>query len=190
MASPAEYYEEVRGRWGKDAVFGHVDVQQACWSPFSSTKMEHFPKMDNFDLTYLNSISDTSQYPASQCAMGENIYMYRHMASSGAESMNAAYKEVHARTAMDCLNVCIALTNHECVRFLRHKEQAWQMESVLTPAGVEELTSIVHEISDTIFGKLSRNRMMNGNACYRGVVWDPIGTHVHSQRISLWKVYL
>jgi hypothetical protein len=36
-------------------------------------KMEHFPKMDNFDLTYLNSIPDTSQYPASRCAMGENI---------------------------------------------------------------------------------------------------------------------
>jgi hypothetical protein len=114
-------------------------------------KMEHFPKMDNFDLTYLNSIPDTSQYPASRCAMGENIYMYRRSASSGAESMNAAYKEVRARTAVDCLNACIILTKSECVRFLRHKEKAWQTESVLTPAGVEELTSIVHEISDTMF---------------------------------------
>jgi hypothetical protein len=36
MALPPEYYEEVWGRWGEDTVFGHVDVQQACWSPFSS----------------------------------------------------------------------------------------------------------------------------------------------------------
>jgi hypothetical protein len=77
--------------------------------------------------------------------------MYRRTASSCAESMNVTYKEVRAHTAVDCLNVCIVLTNSECVRFLRHKEKAWQTESVLTPAGVEELTSIVHEISDTIF---------------------------------------
>ena len=114
-------------------------------------KLEHFHKMDNFDLTYLNSIPDTSQYPASRCAMGENIYMYRRTASSGAESMNAAYKEVRARTAVDCLNACILLINTECLRFLSHKEKAWKTETVLTPAGVEEMTSIVNEISDTSF---------------------------------------
>jgi hypothetical protein len=49
--------------------------------------------------------------------------MYHRLASSSAESMNAAYKEVCTRTAVDCLNACIVLKKSECVRFLRHKEK-------------------------------------------------------------------
>ena len=67
-------------------------------------KTEHFPKMDNFDLNYLNSVPDTSQYPAAWCGQGNDIYMYLHSASNGAEAMNTANKEVCERTAMDLLN--------------------------------------------------------------------------------------
>ena len=158
-------------------------------------KMEHFPKMDNFNLTYLNSIPDTSQYPASRCDMGENIYMYRRTASSGAESMNVAYKEVRARTAVDCLNACLVLTHRECVRFLRHKEQAWQTESVLTPAGVEEITrSIVDEISDTISWVTVMEQddewkcLVQRSGVIQSVhMYIPKGAN---EWISLWKVYL
>ncbi len=157
-------------------------------------KMEHFPKMDNFNLTYLNSIPDTSQYPASWCAMGENIYMYRRMVSSGAESMNVAYKEVRARTAVDCLNACLVLTHRECVRFLRHKEQAWQTESVLTPAGVEEITSIVDEISDTISWVTVMEQddewkcLVQRSGVIQSVhMYIPKGAN---EWFSLWKVYL
>jgi hypothetical protein len=108
--------------------------------------------MDNFDLNYLNSISDTSQYPAARCGQGDNIYMYHRSASSGAEAMNAAYKEVRARTAVDLLNACLLLIKLESDRFHGHKKNAWQLESLLTPAGVEEIRSVVvDEISETSF---------------------------------------
>jgi hypothetical protein len=35
--------------------------------------------------------------------------------------------------------------------FSQTQRKAWQTESVLTPAGLEELTSVVDEISDTMF---------------------------------------
>jgi hypothetical protein len=77
-------------------------------------KTEHFPKMDNFDLNYLDSIPDTSQYPAARCRQGKNIYMYHRSASSGAEAMNAANKEVFPRTVVDLLNSCLLLIKLEC----------------------------------------------------------------------------
>jgi hypothetical protein len=64
-------------------------------------KREHFESMKTKDIQYLNNLTDESQYPAAQCAMGENIYMY-HCSSSGAvESMNRANSEMRARTAVD-----------------------------------------------------------------------------------------
>jgi hypothetical protein len=62
------------------------------------TKEQHMPKMHNSDLYYLNSLTDTSQYPAARCAMGENIYMYHRTSSAAVESINAANKEICQRT--------------------------------------------------------------------------------------------
>ena len=57
-------------------------------------KEEHMPKMHNSDLNYLNRLTDTSQYPAARCAMGNGIYMYHRTSSAAVESMNAANKEI------------------------------------------------------------------------------------------------
>ena len=62
---------------------------------------------------YLNSPTDESQYPAARCAMGENIYLYDHEASSGVESMNKANKPARDRAAVDVVNAIMLLLNME-----------------------------------------------------------------------------
>lgn len=64
-------------------------------------------------LKYLNSPTDQSQYPAARCAMGENIYLYDHEASSGVESMNKANKPARDRAAVDVVNAIILLVQME-----------------------------------------------------------------------------
>lgn len=64
-------------------------------------------------LKYLNSPTDESQYPAARCAMGENIFLYDHEASSGVESMNKANKPARDRAAVDVVNAMILLVQME-----------------------------------------------------------------------------
>ena len=64
-------------------------------------------------LKYLNSIPDETQYPAVRCAMGENIFLYDHEASSGVESMNMANKPARDRAAVDVVNAMILLLGME-----------------------------------------------------------------------------
>jgi hypothetical protein len=88
------------------------------------------------DLQYLNSINDEEQYPGSRCAMEEEgIYMYQQSASTAVESMNAANKEMRARTAVDALNATLLLIRLECDRFQRMKQEAWGDDSGLTLHG-------------------------------------------------------
>ncbi len=69
--------------------------------------------------------------------MEEGIYMYQQSALNAVESMNAANKEMHARTAVDTLNATLLLIRLECNRFLRMKQEAWGDDSFLTPRGKE-----------------------------------------------------
>jgi hypothetical protein len=72
-------------------------------------KDQYMPKMHNSDINYLNKFPDISQNPASRCTLGEGIYMYHQTSSDAVESMNAANKEIHQRTAVDLLNASILL---------------------------------------------------------------------------------
>jgi hypothetical protein len=73
--------------------------------------------------------------------MDEGIYMYQQSASSAVESMNAANKEMHARTAVDTLNMTLLLIRLECNRFDRMKQEAWGNDSFLSPCGKDEYDS-------------------------------------------------
>ncbi len=75
-------------------------------------------------LQYLNNLTDESQYPAAQCAMGENIYLYHRSSSGAVESMNRENIEMRARTAIDLPNATILLLKLECARFNRMKQEA------------------------------------------------------------------
>jgi hypothetical protein len=110
-------------------------VQCRTQEQVNSMKEKYMPKMHNLDINYLNKLTDTSQYPASRCAMGEGIYMYHQMSSAAVESMNAANKEIRQRMAVDLLNVSILLIRLECNRFNKMKELAWRSDNELTPRG-------------------------------------------------------
>ena len=56
-------------------------------------------------VNYLKKLNDEQQYPAAQCAMGDDICMYNKSASLGVESMNQANSVARERTAVDVLNV-------------------------------------------------------------------------------------
>jgi hypothetical protein len=71
----------------------------------------------------------------------EGIYMYQQSASSAVESMNAATKEMRARTAVDALNATLLLIRLECNRFQRMKWEAWGDDSGLTPRRKDEYDS-------------------------------------------------
>ena len=64
-------------------------------------------------LKYLNTPTDESQYPAARCAMGDNIFLYDHEASSGVESMNKANKPARDRAAVDVVNAIMLLLEME-----------------------------------------------------------------------------
>jgi hypothetical protein len=94
------------------------------------------------DLRYLNSINDEEQYPGARCAMADKgIYMYQRPASSAVELMNAANKEMQARTAVDALNATLLLIRLECNRFQRMKQEAGGDDLGLTPRGKDEYDS-------------------------------------------------
>ena len=91
---------------------------------------------------YLLKLPDNVQYPASQCAMGQNICMYGCSASSGVESMNKANMEARKATAVDALNAAMTLLRIESKRYETFKKMAWQNNLPLTPkrmAAMEEL---------------------------------------------------
>ncbi len=100
-----------------------------------STRNMYIKHMSAKDLGYLNTIDDEAQYPWARCAMDEGIYMYQKSASSAVESMNAANKEMCARTALDALNATLLLIRLECNRFDRMKQEAWGDDSFLSLRG-------------------------------------------------------
>jgi hypothetical protein len=64
--------------------------------------------------------------------------MYHRTSSAAAESMNAANKEMRAKTAVDPLNPCILLLRMECKRFVKRRQLAWAMDTELTSRGKVE----------------------------------------------------
>ena len=70
-------------------------------------------KLTAQQLAYLHNQTDTSQYPAARCAMGENIFLYDHEASSGVESMNQANKAAREMSAVDVVNAIMLLLKME-----------------------------------------------------------------------------
>jgi len=64
-------------------------------------------------LAYLNNTPDASQYPAARCAMGDNVFLYDHEASSGVESMNKANKPAREMAAVDVVNAIMLLLKME-----------------------------------------------------------------------------
>ena len=71
------------------------------------------PKLSATQVRYLKDIVDERQYPAARCAMGHNVYLYDHEASSGVESMNQANKKARERAAVDVVNAIMLLVEME-----------------------------------------------------------------------------
>jgi hypothetical protein len=86
-------------------------------------------------LKYLNTIGDEGQYPSSKCRIGgidNQIFMYRHSASSAVELRNPANKSACARTAVDGVCLTRLLSNLSATRYQEKKEEA-KWEEALTP---------------------------------------------------------
>ncbi len=112
---------------------------------------KHFKSMKSKDIQYLNNPIDESQYPAAQCAMGENIYMY-HCSSSGAvESMNSASSKMRAQTAVDLPNATILLLKLECTQFNKTKQKAWGGNFILTRQGKAEYEATFTNLNPSHF---------------------------------------
>ena len=61
-----------------------------CKTHFDVLKLaeKHFDQMSEKAVAYLtDSVPYESQFPASRCAIGQNIYMYKRSTSSGGESI-------------------------------------------------------------------------------------------------------
>ena len=81
----------------------------------------------------MEGLSYESQFPASQCAMGPNIYMYMRSTSLGGELMNNANNTVRQATAVDCINATILLLRLESEPFAKQQTAAWNHEGYFTP---------------------------------------------------------
>ncbi len=109
-------------------------------------KDKYMPMMHTKDIQYLNNLADSEQYPASRCAQGHGIYMYHRSTSAAVESMNAANREMRAKTAVDPLNACILVMKLECKRFNKQQAKAWSSDCFLTPRGTVEYKEVFEGI--------------------------------------------
>ena len=112
-------------------------------------------------LEYLSHVNDTSQYPASRCAMGENVIMYGRSASSGNESMNRANMRARERHGVDLVVATMLLLKLVSRRYENKKAIAWNegWTSMLTRKGMEKcnecfenvhLRNFRYEVQETI----------------------------------------
>jgi len=110
-----------------------------------------FPQMARKDIVYLNKLADTSQYPAAQCNMRDDVYMYHRQAPAGAESMNAANFSIRQRTSIDLNNAMLLLIELECKRYRKQQAEAWNHDSVLTSRGNLEFDESFNDLNHTQF---------------------------------------
>ncbi len=73
--------------------------------------------------------------------------MYHCTLSAGVESMNAANREMRAKTAVDPLNACILLLRMECKGFVKQRQLAWAMDTEHTSRGKVEYDEVFSNIS-------------------------------------------
>ena len=99
------------------------------------------------DRHYLTKIRDKKQYPAAQCAMGQDICMYGKSASAGVESMNRANKTVREKMAVDILNTAILLLQMEGNCYHKWKDKAWGRELPMTPKGMEHMEMVFKDVN-------------------------------------------
>lgn len=92
-------------------------------------------RMTPRDVAYLASIPDAEQYPAARCAMSHAVVMYGRSSSASVESMNAANRDIRARTSVCLVNATILLMALECERYTSMKGMAWSNDSHLSPRG-------------------------------------------------------
>ncbi len=121
-------------------------------------KREQFKSMKSKDIQFLNNLTAEPQYPAAQCAMGENIYMYHRLLSGAVEMMNRVNSEMRARTAFDLPNATILLLKLECNRFNKMKQEAWDGNSILTPLGKKEYDATFTNLNPSHFIFHLRNK--------------------------------
>ena len=100
---------------------------------------------------YLNSVPAEQQFPAIRCAMGDDICMHGHEASSGSESMNNANEEARNATAVDILNASLILIQKESERFEKGKQAAWKDTNHLTPRGMKEMEEAFSKCNVSIY---------------------------------------
>ena len=98
-------------------------------------KKEYSGKVVQRDMAYLKNLLDEEQYPAARCAMDVGVIMYGRSSSASVESMNAANREIRARTRVCLVNATILLMNLERERYETMKECAWSNVGQLTPRG-------------------------------------------------------
>jgi len=126
---------QVRGGSGAYSCLWFYNLLMRCSSHtvLEGLKVEHAMNMDDKALRYLNKVNDHEQYPASRCAMGDEIYMYGRSSSSSAEAMNKANSMVRERHAVDCVNAVLLWLKLEKTRYEEHRTTAWEWNEVLTP---------------------------------------------------------
>lgn len=122
-------------------------------------KDKYFPLMHQTDLQYLNTISDLSQYPAARCNVAPGVYMYHRTSSAAVESMNAANREMHAKSAVDPVNACILLIRMECKRFVKQRQLAWAVDTELTRQGTVEYDEVFTNFSSFDFTITDREEL-------------------------------
>ena len=110
--------------WVYNCLVGCQTVEAIERKKNTSMEMMHIK-----DVQYLNSLEDEEQYPAMRCNKGPRIYMYHRSTSAAVESMNAANRKMHAKSAVDTLNACILL-----MKFNSNAKDSWH--SVLRPGQV------------------------------------------------------
>jgi len=93
---------------------------------FMHTQYE--PNMPETHRKYLNSVPAQQQFPASRCAMGDDIFMHGHEASSGIKSMTN--EEVRSATAVDILNASLILIRKESDRLKRGRRRPGRMRII------------------------------------------------------------
>jgi hypothetical protein len=76
-------------------------------------KYSHHLTEKQLGYLFNEDVKDEAQFPAARCAMGPNIFLYDHEASSGVESMNQANKPARDRAAVDVANATMLLLQME-----------------------------------------------------------------------------
>jgi hypothetical protein len=144
---------QVRGGSGPYSCLWYYNLLMKCSSHtvLEGLKVEHAMNMDDKALRYLNTVNDHEQYPASRCAMGEDVCMYGRSSSSSAEAMNKANSMVRERHAVDCVNAVLLWLKLEKTRYNEQRTTAWEWNEVLTPYGKKKCEEAFRNVNHCLY---------------------------------------